>query len=93
MSVAIVPGAWVSQQKARIDEAGRDGVDRGRVAGDDAAGLELLDPLVGGRAADADLGAEVGVRPPAIPLEDLEDPQLGGADLGTTRPSGTTSLG
>ena len=51
-------------------------IDDRRVAPDHAARLELLDPLVGGRAAHPDLRAEVGVGPPAVALEDLEDPRV-----------------
>ena len=66
--------------------------DRG-VAGDHAPRLELLDPLVGRRAAHADLRAELRVGPPAVPLEDLEDPRVGRTQSGLLPPSTRTSLG
>ena len=50
--------------------------DPGPVAGDDAAGLELLDPFVGGGPADPDGGSELGVRAPAVFLEQLQEPGI-----------------
>ena len=73
-SVAAVPGAWVIHENARMPEPDRGRIDVRRVAPDHAPRLELLDALVGRRAAHADLRPEVRVGPPAVPLEDLEDP-------------------
>ena len=60
--------------EAQADSLGRD---PGPVASDDPAGLELLDPLVGGRAADPDVRSELGIGPPAVPLEQLQEPGVG----------------
>src|SRR4029079_4365559 len=61
-------------REAEDAEADGGRVDTGGIAGDDAARLELLDPLVGRRTDNADIRAEVRVRPAAVTLEDVEDP-------------------
>ena len=66
--------------------AQRLGRDDRRVAADHPARLELLDPLVGRRPADADLRAELGVGTPSVGLEKLEQTGVDPVDV----PSATT---
>src|SRR6516225_7370809 len=58
-------------------------VDRRLVAGDDAAGLELLDPLMRGGGGHPDPGADVRVRRSSFTLKDLDDRPVGGGELGS----------
>ena len=62
-------------------ETGGDRVDGRRIPADHAARFELLDALVRGRPADADLGAQVRIRTPSVRLETGEEPGVDLVDL------------
>jgi hypothetical protein len=68
------PGRLGDPDEGEDPVAGETRVDDRAVAADEPAGLELLDPLVGRGPADPDLGAELGIRPAAVRLEQLDEP-------------------